>query len=121
MFNPVAQQSVTLFQLCYFQPDVDNKEKGIKWSCAKWVKDAWDLIPSEMIKKSFIKSGISNAMDGTEDDAIYEDDDEDNSTSDDSADTDSENDIYADDVTDEQFYQLFGHSIDEYSDFEGFE
>jgi len=32
-----------------------------------------------MIKKSFIKRGISNAMDGTEDDAIYEDD----STSDD--------------------------------------
>ena len=46
---------------------------------SEMVKDAWDLIPSEMIKKSFIKCGISNAMDGTEDDAIYEDD----STSDD--------------------------------------
>ncbi|KAH9503684.1 hypothetical protein Btru_067152 [Bulinus truncatus] len=73
------------------------------------------------ISKYLMQCGISNAMDGTEDDAIYEDDDEDNSTSDDSADTDSENDIYADDVTDEQFYQLFGHSDDEYSDFEGFE
>ena len=72
------------------------------------------LIPPEMIKKSFIKCGISSAMDGTEDDAIYEDD----STSDD---IDNKNNIYADDVTDEQFNQLFGHSDDENSNFENFE
>ena len=67
----------------------------------------------KMIKKSFIKCGISNAMDGTEDNAIYED-----STSDD---IDNENNIYADDVTDKQFNQLFGHFDDENSNFENFE
>uniref|UniRef100_A0A8C4RZL7 HTH CENPB-type domain-containing protein n=1 Tax=Erpetoichthys calabaricus TaxID=27687 RepID=A0A8C4RZL7_ERPCA len=47
------------------KPDIDL--------VAKWVKEAWDSIPAEMIKKSFLKCGISNAMDGSEDDAIYED------------------------------------------------
>ena len=38
----------------------------------QWVKKAWDDIPAEMVKKSFLKCGISNAMDGSEDDAIFE-------------------------------------------------
>ena len=33
-----------------------------------WVKYAWDDIPAEMVKKSFLKTDISNSMDGTEDD-----------------------------------------------------
>ena len=41
---------------------------------AKWVKKAWDSIPTEMIENSFLKCCISNALDGTEDDAIFEDD-----------------------------------------------
>jgi len=42
-----------------------------------------------MIKKSFIKYVISNAMDGTEDDTIFEDDSTYN-------DIDNKNNIYAD-------------------------
>ena len=33
----------------------------------KWVKEAWDPIPVEVVKKSFLKCGISNELDGTED------------------------------------------------------
>ena len=36
-----------------------------------WVKEAWESIPAEMVKKSFLKCGIANAMDGSEDDALY--------------------------------------------------
>lgn len=39
----------------------------------EWVKEAWDSIPEELIIKSFKKCAISNAMDGTEDDMLYED------------------------------------------------
>jgi len=34
----------------------------------KWILEAWAEIPQEMIVKSFKKCGISNAMDGSEDD-----------------------------------------------------
>ena len=32
---------------------------------------AWAEIPEEMVRKSFKTCGISNAMDGTEDDAVF--------------------------------------------------
>ncbi|CAI2188495.1 2789_t:CDS:2, partial [Funneliformis geosporum] len=34
----------------------------------KWILEVWAEIPKEMIVKSFKKCGISNAMDGSEDD-----------------------------------------------------
>ena len=37
----------------------------------RWIKEAWQEIPEEMVKKSFKSCGISNAMDGTEDGVIY--------------------------------------------------
>ena len=37
------------------------------------MKEAWDSIPEDLIAKSFKKCGISNAVDGTEDDMLYED------------------------------------------------
>ena len=39
----------------------------------RWVKDAWQEIPPDMVKRSFQSCGISNALDGTEDDAVYTD------------------------------------------------
>ena len=36
----------------------------------KWILEAWNEIPIDMVKKSFKKCGISNALDGTEDDLI---------------------------------------------------
>ena len=42
----------------------------------KWIKQAWDLVTPEIIKNSFIKCGISNAMDGTQDDLFNNEDEE---------------------------------------------
>jgi hypothetical protein len=41
-----------------------------------WVKRAWESISDNIIVYSFKKCGISNALDGSEDDAIYEEIDE---------------------------------------------
>ena len=38
-----------------------------KFQLASWVKAAWNQIPTELIKKSFIVCGISNALDNSED------------------------------------------------------
>ena len=45
---------------------------GLKTVC-QWVIDAWNNIPTDMVVKSFLKCGISNSMDGTEDDELYND------------------------------------------------
>ncbi|KAH7942808.1 hypothetical protein HPB52_001590 [Rhipicephalus sanguineus] len=42
---------------------------------AGWVAAAWDDIPGTLIMRSFKKCGISNALDGTEDCALFEDSD----------------------------------------------
>ena len=38
----------------------------------QWVNKAWQEIPAELVIRSFKSCGISNALDGTEDDAVYE-------------------------------------------------
>ena len=38
----------------------------------RWISDVWDDIPTEMIAKSFRKCCITNALDGTEDEEIWE-------------------------------------------------
>ena len=42
----------------------------------KWVKKARQEIPAELVIRSFKSCGISNALDGTEDDAVYEEESE---------------------------------------------
>jgi len=37
-----------------------------------WVKTSWEDIPKEMVVKSFLKTGISNRMDGTEDELLWD-------------------------------------------------
>ena len=37
---------------------------------ACWVKQPWDKIPTELIKKSFVVCGVSNALDNSEDERI---------------------------------------------------
>ena len=98
----------------------------------QWVKEAWESISEDIIIKSFKKCGISNAMNGTEDDILYEDlmasstaladciDPQDETNDDD----DEQNDYYdygVDDlVSDEQMRQLF-ESDNETQEFGGFE
>ena len=101
----------------------------------QWVKEAWEIISDDIIIRSFKKCGISNAMDGTEDDILYEDlmapstaladpiDPQDDAR-DETNNDDELNDYYdygVDDlVSDEQMRQLF-ESDDESQEFEGFE
>ena len=83
----------------------------------EWVKDSWNEIHSEMVAKSFKKCGISNVMDGTKDDQLWESlsDYEDS----DSREEPMEPDIYDDQLTVEQWQDLFGDS-DDGEDFAGF-
>ena len=41
----------------------------------EWVKYSWQQVESETIVKSLKKCSISNALDGSEDDILYEDSD----------------------------------------------
>ncbi|CAH2276940.1 Hypothetical predicted protein [Pelobates cultripes] len=84
----------------------DDKELTAKGNLKKpglslvtsWVKTSWEDIPKEMIIKSFLKTGISNKMDGTEDDLLW------NSDSEESEET-GETDVAANWDTDEKFTQ----------------
>src|SRR6218665_3059281 len=81
-----------------------------------WVKEAWASIPEEMVRRSFLKFGISNAMDGSQDDALYADDDE---TTPCETMGDDDDDYTADaQFTQEQYNELFVETDDE--EFEGF-
>ena len=41
---------------------------------AHWVSSTWTSIPAELVAKSFKKCCISNALDGTGDDLLWDDD-----------------------------------------------
>ena len=41
----------------------------------EWVKNSWQRVKSDSIVKSFKKCGISIALDGSEDDILYEESD----------------------------------------------
>ena len=49
-----------------------------------WIAGAWQDISKEMIESSFLKCGITNSLDGSEDDLVYEANDDCNSELDDS-------------------------------------
>ena len=56
---------------------------------AEWVSAAWKAIPESIIVRSFKKCCISNALDGSVDDILLEDDGEDKDYSDWVTDNDS--------------------------------
>ena len=37
-----------------------------------WISQAWNDIPAEMITASFLKCGITNNLDGSEDDLLFD-------------------------------------------------
>ena len=55
----------------------------------RWVSAAWKAIPENIIVRSFKKCRISNALDRSEDDILWEDDGEDKDDSDWVTDNDS--------------------------------
>ena len=62
----------------------------------------------EMVERSFKKCGISNALDGTEDDLVWKEE-EDSSQVEEEPDCD----VYDDRITPEQWQELFSESDDE--------
>jgi hypothetical protein len=54
-----------------------NRRAPSKIVMLKWIKQAWDAISPDIVRKSFKKCGISNAIDGSEDNLFQNDDDDD--------------------------------------------
>ena len=100
------------------------RKVGLDEIC-RWISDAWEDIPPEMIQKSFRKCCITNALDGTEDDEIWEEED-DSDPFEDLDEMEGEDDFYyADDFERQQaeigpecYENIFGESDSE--DFYGF-
>ena len=83
-----------------------------------WVKEAWDEIAPEIIVRAFKKCGISCKLDGTEDDAIFDDWEDADEEDADEPDIIDEM-VYDDMMTEEDFDKLFEES-DNSDVFEGF-
>lgn len=83
-----------------------------------WVNEAWRELSQEMVSHSFKKCGISNAADGTEDDILWDDEEEETVEVESNDDEEMECDIYEDKLTEEQWRDLLGESDDE--EFDGF-
>lgn len=66
---------------------------------AEWVSAAWHKIPEVIVQRSFKKCCITNALDGSEDDILWENHDNDHNSS--SDDSNSENGDLTDEVSDE--------------------
>ena len=53
--------------------------RRVEWpsisNVCEWVKNSWQQVRSETVVKSSKKCGISNALDGSEDDILYEESD----------------------------------------------
>ena len=75
----------------------------------QWIVNSWNEISLDMAIRSFLKCGISNSIDGSEDDELFcefisgRDDVE-------QEDNTEECDLYDDELSKEQFYELFGDS-----------
>ena len=48
-----------------------NVRAPSKALCLQWVKECWEALPTEIVKKSFRECGISVHTDGTEDGEIH--------------------------------------------------
>ena len=92
----------------------------------RWISDAWDDIPTEMIAKLFRKCCITNTLDGTEDEEIWEEESDSDPFEDLDEITSDDQLYYADNFEQQQaeiepecFENIFGESDSE--DFYGFQ
>ena len=49
-----------------------HQKKPSEELIVSWIAQAWNDIPVEMIESSFLKCGITNNLDGSEDDLVYQ-------------------------------------------------
>ena len=69
----VRQQYLSWLITGPFEFTPARKKKALSQNqVLRWVKQAWCDIPKEMVRRSFRTCGISNALDSTEDDAIFD-------------------------------------------------
>lgn len=81
-----------------------------------WVLDAWNSINVETVAYSFKKCGISNRMDGTEDDLLWQDGNGNDTENDAMVDDAEPDDPYDDQLNEEDFLALYDDSSDDDSD-----
>ena len=67
----------------------------------QWIGEAWHDIPREMVARSFLKCGITNALDGLEDDCVFDSSSDDESILEDEVLVDK---LFASDSESEDFY-----------------
>ena len=48
-----------------------RQKKASEELICSWISQAWKAIPSEMIAASFLKCGITNNSDGSQDELVY--------------------------------------------------
>lgn len=77
----------------------------------EWVVDAWQELSPEIIVKSFKKCCISNKLDGSEDDILWEEEKGDDEPAEEPA-----TDVYDDAIHPDEWLQLFGEPDDFDSD-----
>ena len=63
----------------------------------QWIDRAWREIPVDLITRSFKSCGINNALDGTEDDAVWDDEEEETEEPEEPIDNEFETDSEAED------------------------
>lgn len=54
-----------------------NRRPPEKTLVLRWIKESWAMVSPDIIRKSFLKTGIANCLDGTEDDMLFNSDDSD--------------------------------------------
>lgn len=93
-----------------------NRKQPDRIQLLKWVKAAWDGINPEIIKKSFVVTGISAHMDGSQDDLLFEDNDDDPFEGFTEAEVAEAEEVHANNATTIPAMEL--DSLNEYSDVE---
>lgn len=81
MDKPLKLQISELYVEWVFTGPVDktksrNRHAPSKKLLLSWIKQSWDAITPDVIRKSFKKCGITNALDGSEDNLFQGSDDD---------------------------------------------
>ena len=85
-------------------------------TCATWVDAAWTSVKVPIIVKAFKKCCISNALDGTEDDMLWEDVIREAPLPVEASDVDDPREPYNDEIPQEMWQELFNDVDDDLSD-----
>ena len=113
-----------------FTPAGHIRKPDLRQIC-QCILESWSAISPDIFKRSFLKCCITNALDGTEDDILWEEMDESDPFADDDgmeSIVDEEGDLFyaAEDevavleVNEQEYHDIFGESDVDESDFNGF-